>query len=226
MNIDKKFRRARVWSNDQLRQFAPLFTGDVVNVSGADDIDKQSSIYSEYFCNAESYSLTNYSGQSYRGFRGRTDEIELDLASDLPPDLSGKFDVVFNHTTIEHIYETRKAFRNICKMSRDIVIIIVPFAQVQHENEGYLDYWRFTPACMRKMFHDEGLKVVYEAANNEFNTSVYLFLMASRQPERWSGKFPQYVPINEAGSWVGCEPTLGVAWRILVEAILRRLRRR
>lgn len=203
MNIDKKFRQARIWSNEQLKLIAHLFEGSVANVSAGEDIDKQGSTYKNYFFNADKYVLTNFGGARYRGFQGRADEIELDLTGDLPKDLRGKFDAVFNHTTLEHIFDVRKAFHNLCELTGDVVILVVPFCQVQHENEGYLDYWRFTPTCIKRMFRDEGLEIIYEAANNEFNTSVYLFFVASKKPKNWVNKMPDYEPLADAGNWLG-----------------------
>ena len=40
---------------------------------------------------------------------------------------------MFNHTTLEHIFEVNTAFDNMCAMSNDVVILVLPFAQVQHE---------------------------------------------------------------------------------------------
>ena len=43
-----KFRTPRIWSNSELAKFSGLFTGDVVNVSGWNDFDKQSNRYKDY----------------------------------------------------------------------------------------------------------------------------------------------------------------------------------
>jgi hypothetical protein len=223
---EPRFRRPRVWSNRQLKRFAKFFQGDVVNVSAGDDVDKEGAHYKDYFTNAISYSLTNYGGASYRGFQARPNEIQLDLTADVPEKLRGKHDVVFNHTTLEHIFEVRTAFHTICALSKDIVILIVPFLQVQHENEGYQDFWRFTPTCLRRMFDEEGFTVLYEAANNTFNTSVYLFIIASRTPERWTGILPAYKPLGPIGTSCGSVPSLKVILSLFADWIRARLKRR
>src|SRR5690625_2943201 len=82
-------------------------------------------------------------------------------------------------------------------------VIVVPFAQEQHENEGYLDYWSFTPTFIRKLFSINGYTVMYESSNNDFNASVYLFFIAVRQPEVWIDKFPLHRPIEKAANWIG-----------------------
>jgi hypothetical protein len=199
---DRQFRIARRWSNTQLRLIAPMCVGRVVNVSAGDDEDKEGAAYAGYFSAATSYTLTNFRA-AYRGFQGRSNEIELDLSRPLPAGLAGSFDVVFNHTTLEHVFEVRTAFRALCELSGDLVIVVVPFAQVQHENVGYQDFWRFTPTCLRALFAENGLDVVYEAANDDFNASVYLFVVGSRCAERWGGRFPAWQPLDKAASWIG-----------------------
>lgn len=58
--IDRKFRLPRVWSNDELKKFAHLFEGDVANVSGWQDKDKQGDEYKNYFTQKNSYTITNF----------------------------------------------------------------------------------------------------------------------------------------------------------------------
>ena len=58
--IDRKFRLPRIWSNKILREFAPLFKGKIINISGWEDKDKQGSFYKDYFSNADSYFISNF----------------------------------------------------------------------------------------------------------------------------------------------------------------------
>ena len=51
---------ARFWSNQILSTVAHNFTGDIANISGGKDQDKQHKTYKEYFSNARSYTITNY----------------------------------------------------------------------------------------------------------------------------------------------------------------------
>jgi hypothetical protein len=66
--MDKKFRVPRVWSNQELKKFAPLFKGSIVNVSAWKDWDKENKRYKDYFSSAAEYWMTNYQGE--RGFQG------------------------------------------------------------------------------------------------------------------------------------------------------------
>jgi len=210
MIIDRQFRLARRWSNIELKRLAPCFAGDVVNVSAWDDRDKQGGHYEDYFVNAASYSYTNYGG--YRGFQGLANEYSLDLTGEVPEELKERFDVVFNHTTLEHIFDVRKAFSNLCKLSKDVVIGVVPFAQAQHEAEDWKDYWRFSPTCLRRLYEENGLTVIYEAESPHRKSAIYILSVASRQPDYWQGRLPSYTNIDAAGSWLGWSIG-GFAWQ-------------
>ena len=198
---DRRFRLARVWSNRELARLAPLLAGDVVNVSAWDDRDKEGGKYRSYFTQATSYSTTNYSGQ--RGVQGNPHEHFLDLTGQLPSELAGKFDVVFNHTTLEHVFDVRTAFANLCQMSRDVVLVVVPFAQVQHECDSFRDFWRFTPSCLRFLYEENGLSMIYHSESGDRDAAIYLLSIGVRHPERWTGKLPASPGSYPAGKWLG-----------------------
>lgn len=185
--VDRKSRVPRLWSNAQLARFAPLFDGDVVNVSAWKDSDKDGRTYRSYFTKCRSYALTNYKTEAM-GFQGAENEIFLDLTAPLPESLERRYDVVFNHTALEHIFEVDAAFANLCRMSSDIVITVVPFVQQMHSDYG--DYWRFTPTCIQKLFEKNGMTVLYSAFNSHMDSSVYIFTLAARNPEKWAGRIP------------------------------------
>ena len=188
---EKKYRAARIWSNEELQKIAPLFSGNIINVSAWEDSDKRGRKYEDYFINKNSYTISNYVGQ--RGLQGVRDEIELDLEKDLPQELFEKYDVVFNHTTLEHIFDVQKAFSNLCHMSKDIVIIVVPFLQEMHYNQGFKDYWRFTPFAVKKLFERNNFQLSYIAANNSKNESIYVFAVGTKNYEKWK----EFLAINE-----------------------------
>ncbi len=96
---ERQFFAARKWSNTEIRKIGRLFEGDAINVSGWDDRDKEGGYYREYFPNLSSYAISNYSGE--RGTQGTSGEIFIDLEAPLPPDLSRRYGLVFNHTTLE-----------------------------------------------------------------------------------------------------------------------------
>jgi hypothetical protein len=204
------FRRPRLWSNKELEKVAPLFNGKVINVSAWKDRDKDVSYreyilgdydegrrYKSYFKNASKYGVTNYPSEGYRGEQenpsldGYDYNYRIDLEEEqIPEKLYRKFDVVLSHTVLEHVFDVFTAFKNICNMSDDIVIIVVPFAQqVHYLEDGYKDFWRFTPFVLDKMFQKNGLEVIYRSSNHQFQSSIYYFYVASRKPEKWKTEF-------------------------------------
>jgi hypothetical protein len=201
MFVDRKFRLARYWSNQELKKIGTLLRGRVINVSGWKDEDKEGGYYKDYFPSACSYTISNYGG--FRGYQGGDSEIFLDLAEPLPKELIGAFDVIFNHTTLEHIFDVRMAFKNLCLMSQDIVIVVVPFAQVQHEYDNLKDFWRFSPTCLHYLFKENGMTVVYESINKHRNAGVYIFMVGSKRSDVWSSLLPKYEKITEAAFYLG-----------------------
>lgn len=184
--VDRVYRLPRIWSNEELGKHAHLFSGDIVNVSAWTDSDKVNRRYRDYFVNASSYTITNFGTETY-GIQGLEGEIYLDLEAPLDPALQHRFDVVFNHTTLEHIFEVQTAFANLCSMSKDVVILVLPFLQQYHSDMG--DYWRFTPLVIKKLFEKHQFTLVYQRFNSHPGASVYTFSIASRYPEKWQSHF-------------------------------------
>ena len=183
--VDRKYRFPRIWSNNELKKFAYLFTGSVLNISAWEDKDKEGKRYKDYFMNAKAYFISNYKKEAC-GLQGHKNEFFLDLTQVLDDSLKEKYEVVFNHTTLEHIYDVKTAFKNICLLSKDIVIIVVPFLQQMHADYG--DYWRFTPFTIKKLFEENKCELLYLNFNNEKNASVYIFAIASKKPKKWKNK--------------------------------------
>lgn len=179
---------ARQWSNKELKKFSHLFSGNVLNVSGASDSDKEGNKYKEYFINCSQYNISNIDG--HYGYQGKKNEFKLDLEKELPHDLYKKFDVCFNHTTLEHIFDVNTAFKNICDMSNDIVIIIVPFSQFLHysNDETWLDFWRFTPFVVENLFKINGFSTIYLNSNKNLFAAQYIFAIGTRNPYKWMDK--------------------------------------
>ena len=195
----------RRWSNRELEKYAHHFSGDIVNVSAWKDEDKEGNHYRDYFRNASSYHITNYVAEA-RGLQGTEGEIFLNLEGELPDELKGRFDTVFNHTTLEHVFDVHAAFANLCEMSRDCVILVVPFLQQYHADYG--DYWRMTPRLLDKLFEKHGLQTVHISFNNHKQASVYIFAVAARQPEKYAPHFPDnWSVVDPTAS--GSEPFVG-----------------
>jgi len=181
----------RAWSNREIRRFGTLYAGDIINVSAAEDRDKERGQYSDYFPNARSYSISNY-GTGAEGSSGRSDEKLLDLSAPYDGGI-GEYDLVLSHTVIEHIYPLGTALDSLCRLSRDSVMTVVPFLMGLHgREESYDDFWRCSPFALEKAFESRGFKTLYMSwSDGHPLMNVYLFHVASRYPERYSGKFPE-----------------------------------
>lgn len=181
--MDRKFRVPRVWSNDELKRFAHMFKGNAVNVSGWQDNDKEGKKYRSYFSNISEYWITNYKSEA-RGYQGNQEnELFLDLEQELDEKMYNKFDVVFNHTVLEHIFDVNKAFENLCNLSNDIVIVVVPFLQEQHAEYG--DFWRFTPLAIDRLFKQNNMELIYVNYNDAKSDSIYIFAIGAKNKDKW-----------------------------------------
>ena len=205
------FREPRLKTNKILKRFSHLFKGNIINVSGSSDNDKNSTLkdyyfgnydagnrYKDYFTNANSYTVSNYPLDKTEYSLDKTNMIFLDLEEDIPEEYNYKYDVVYNHTVFEHIFDIFTAFENLCSMSNDIVIFIVPQSQQIHDyNRGYKDYWRFTPFAVDKLFEKNGFTVLYRETTVGFSESMYLFYIASKKPDKWIDKFPKLKKVED-----------------------------
>lgn len=188
--------RPREWSNQELAKVAPAFTGAIINVSGWRDEDQRGRHYRDYFIHASSYTISNYFGA--RGFgQGIGDELLIDLEQPLPSELRQKYQVAFNHTTLEHIFDIQTAIENICALSSDVVVLVTPFLQSVHYEEGsFGDYWRPTPMCLNRILQSNGFTTLYQSANDTPWHYVYVFTVAARDPKRNIGTdLPLDVPL-------------------------------
>lgn len=134
-----------------------------------------------------------------RGSTGRESEIFLNLSAPLESSLEHQLDVVLNHTTLEHIFDVRAASSNLCALSRDVVIVIVPFAQAEHDSPSWGAYWRFKPRCLRELFRENGLEVVYESGSPYGNAGSYLLAAGGRVPYLWRERLPDSQPLDGLG---------------------------
>jgi len=179
----------RVWSNRELRKLGPIFKGNMLNVSAIKDEDKEGGKYSDYFPNVKSYTITNFDRE--RGSSGMNNEKPLDLSR--PYDGSiGTFDVVMSHTVLEHVYPFSVSIQNLCSLSKDVIIIVSPFIQGMHGEDGfYYDYYRFTPLALKNSLEEYGFLTIYSNWNEDHPLlNVYLIHVASRFPKKYEDDIP------------------------------------
>ncbi|MFZ2887226.1 MAG: hypothetical protein WA021_05400 [Minisyncoccia bacterium] len=184
----------RTFSNALLRTHAPHFSGQIINVSGWDDGDKEGEFYRNYFTKKKSYIVSNAktAAKGFGAMHGSgIEEIHIDLARPIGEEHKGAYDVVFNHTTLEHVLNFDQAFENLCAMSRDAIIIVVPILQQLHFAEGFGDYWRPTPITVATLLYKHGFAPLVIATNDQPFGAVYLFAIGVKNPE----KYPNIEPI-------------------------------
>jgi hypothetical protein len=101
-------------------------------------------------------------------------------------------------------------------MSRDVVIIVVPFLQQFHGHYG--DYWRLSPLTLKALVEKNGLELLYLSVNHHLMSSVYIYALASKHPESWTSHFDSnfsYVEAAHRGPepYVGCRAIPNFAHR-------------
>lgn len=177
--------RPRPFSNRVLRQYLQFLGGDIINVSGWKDSDKEHSFYRDYYGWRHRYVVSNVYGE--RGMPAspsvEVESVYLDLERPLPTGLERAFDVVFSHTVLEHVFETRVALENIDRLSRDVVAIVVPFSESLHYTQSYGDYLRLSPLFLKRFFEERGYSVLLCTCNEQPFFPIYVIFIASREPE-------------------------------------------
>lgn len=211
---------ARLFSNAMLKKYGGAFSGNIVNVSGWDDRDREGGYYQEYFPNKKKYTISNMEGKQ-KGYGSSVsvgvEEIELDLSVPLPTSLRGAFNVVYNHTTLEHIFDIEQAFANLCEMSSDAVVLVVPSLQQIHIAETYGDYWRMTPMGVAKRFLRHGFTPLVITTNEQPFAPVYTFAIAVRDPKKYEGKIEKNLSYEMGGVLYGSKIEERFVEKLLVD---------
>ena len=85
----------------------------------------------------------------------------VDVVSDNPykyPFEDNSFDIIISSNTLEHIKDTKKWIKEISRISKNLVWIVVPNTYREH---GKFDYWRIMPRGMRYLLEEvAGLKII------------------------------------------------------------------
>jgi SAM-dependent methyltransferase len=181
----------RAFSNRVLRNYLQFLGGDIINVSGWQDSDKEGDFYRNYYGESLRYVVSNIHGEGGMPAEPSPDveSIYLDLDEPLPQELEGAFDVVFSHTVLEHVFDTQLALQNLDRLSRDTVITVVPFSETVHYTHSYGDYVRLSPLFLKRFFEERGYSVLLSVSNEQPFFPVYLVFIASRYPERHEPHF-------------------------------------
>lgn len=200
--LAKVYVRPREFSNAILKYYGHLFTESVVNVSGWRDGDFEGGTYASYFPNAKSYHISN-APTKMKGVGSIENEIEIDLSKPIPETLKKKYGVVFNHTTIEHIFDIDTAIKNLCDLSTDVVIMVAPTLQHIHYNKGYGDYNRLTPMGIVKYLEKNGLETIVLQSNEQQFSPIFCFALAVHKDSKYKGMIVKNLDFSMGGKLFG-----------------------
>ena len=215
----------RYWSNDELRLAASHFPhgARVINVSGWHDQDKEGGVYRGYFSKPTIYHISNYDGDHARGTNTPTD-IKVNLSQPLPREYEAAYDIAFSHTVLEHLENPHFGFEQIARLTRDMIITVVPFKQKLHfENGMFGDYFRFTPFTMRRWHEQNGFTILYESYTPRPSLDVYLFYVGTKNPTKYSGYPRRVAEINLLNQQVGSYSAYDLARNIAIRFITKYL---
>lgn len=165
-------------------------SGNVLNCSGWCDEDKQGGYYRNYFPKASQYHISMREIRIYEGYDksiSKKPDVAIDLERPLNPSLVGRYDIVICHTVLEHVFNIFTAFENLAALSRDIVIVIVPWSQQVHEcnssDDVFHDYWRFSPSALKRLHEINRLSLIYLNGNWDYHASTYYISVGSKRPD-------------------------------------------
>lgn len=205
-----RFKRrfnTRAWSNDELRRLGPWFRDgcEVINVGGWLDRDKDGGRYADYFPRARVYHVANYERDQAKG--AVASDLFLDVSQPLPDALAGRYDVALSHTVLEHLPDPAFSFRQIARLTRDLIVTVVPWKQKLHFSPGnFGDYFRMSPFVMRRWHEEAGFTILWESFTPPPSLDTYLLYLASRRPEAYEGMPRNLPPIDSLQAVVGAVP--------------------
>ena len=180
-NQDMKFsQNGRTYSNVSLKRILPLLNViSVLNISGWDDGDKEGGRYSHYFSQkVNKYEVSHFENDY---LRSDTDISKMVInLEDINYQAVEKFELVFSHTVLEHVFDQQNAFRIMCSLAEKYVVGVVPMINVLHWEETYDDYWRFTPHGIRKLFENNEFNLVHLEIGPSLSISQYIIFVGAR----------------------------------------------
>lgn len=83
-----------------------------------------------------------------------------------------EWDIVICSQTLEHIWDYKKALKEICRIAKKWAIIDIPFAYEWHPDPSFDDYWRFTPSAFTKLLKEAGFSDVDVSKSDNLLTTA------------------------------------------------------
>ena len=148
--------------------------------------------FAPFFNKAKYYSLEHPNGINQKGMSGIQYDFICELDDQSFPVQSEYFNLVYCHSVLEHIFDTRQFLFNIKRVLKrgGCLYINVPF--VYYEHEIPYDYFRFTRFGLQRHIRDSGMEVVsIEPSSNAFEGASSFLLMALKHDLKMRGMSPE-----------------------------------
>ena len=215
MNCGFFMKNCRTWSNKEIRKIAGHLghLDSIINVSGWKDEDKEGHFYRSYFsCNK--YIISNFEKDSERGAVEKN-SVFIDLEEKVSNEFKHKFDLVFNHTIIEHIYNPFNTLDNLFDLSRNYILCVSPWKQKLHFSPGnYADYLRLSPFFFRRWAKENSLKVIYESVTPSYYLEIYYVVLLAKNTDLHEN----ILDLEKLNNKLGCDN-----FSVLIRSILLKL---
>jgi hypothetical protein len=185
MSCNLRLNNGRSWSNERLKFISkslPEFN-NALNCSGHLDLDKQGSYYQSYF-KVEKYTISSFENDSTYSNPKKLFLLNLDEDCEkVSEEHYQNYDLIFNHTVLEHVMNPYQAFANFENLlaPNGILICVVPFIYKFHFSNGdFGDYWRFTPHTMELLHKQFNLSVKFLEVGPHNSYEKYIISVATR----------------------------------------------
>ncbi len=138
--------RARIESNQWLRERCTNLEGHVISIGSGNDSDGQGNLYRNYFTHASSYTTSEVSGEY-------ACDLILDIRS-MPEIKNESYDCIYCSGVLEHVDDYQSGINEITRILRvdGVLLLGLPFRQALHLIP--YDYWRFTEYGIRHMLQN------------------------------------------------------------------------
>lgn len=142
---------------------------DYMNLSGKDVLDVGIAGDEEY--------APGKKGGNHKFFGDKNNYATMDMIADLKPDYVGdicdtefqdySWDLIIISQVLEHCWTPKQALKEAYRITKKggWLIVDTPWNYPQHEEDGFGDYWRFTPMGMDKLCTEAGYMLVQNNSN-------------------------------------------------------------
>jgi SAM-dependent methyltransferase len=144
--------------------------------------------FAPFFDRARYESLEHPNGINRKGMGGIQYDYVCELDHQSFPVESGRFDLVYCHSVLEHIFDIKQFLVNVKRVlkSGGRIYINVPFVYYEHEVPH--DYCRYTRFGLHRHIIDSGMEVLsIEPSSNAFEGASSFLLMSLKHDLKMRG---------------------------------------